>query len=1253
MIRTLKYFDNKTKLPTALAQFFKDIDVPINQTGDAPGSIENVLSAERAQAFKSICQDAYFYGLVNNDAFEGIDTNLRLNNFRGKSYDAILVFGIDIKRLNTEGEEIAPTRTQLFNMCRAFNKEYPEMPVVVVFRYLNHFISIGVCERLAYKRTDKQGDKIGKVSLIRDIDTRDGKTHEGHRRILGSLAIQRSGKNAVNTFEQLYNYWISVLNVSILNKRFYEEISNWYFWALREVTFPNEPQLQSNESKEQYDERLKTHRANNVIRLITRLIFTWFLKEKKLIPDTIFDIDELTEVVDFKSLIPSEDSSSSVYYTAILQNLFFATLNQEMDSRRFKSDKTFQGRNEDFDNKTVYRYKDYFKSEAAAIRLFKDIPFLNGGLFECLDQPAKKIVIDGFSEKEQPHFPNRLFFQKEDIAYDLNDDYGTKGKKYKVKGIIEILKSYKFTVAENTPLEEEVALDPELLGRIFENLLASYNPETKTSARKQTGSFYTPREIVNYMVDESLLAYLKNAILESHAGALELGKQQIKIFEAQPNKKGQLALETLPNTSKWQGKESELDAKLRSLFAPDNSQPFTDEADIQHLINALDNCKILDPACGSGAFPMGILHRMVALLHKLDPNNTRWKQRQLDNADTIEDTTAREEAIKAIEKAFDKNELDYGRKLYLIENCIYGVDIQPIAVQIAKLRFFISLICEQKMDDTEGVENNRGVLALPNLETKFVAANTLIGLDTANLIKPVAVEKLTKERKELHHRIFSAKRYSQKKIYRSREEELRTKIKDELMIFNSGGNIQQLADWNPFDQNASAPFFDADWMFNIKNGFDIVIGNPPYHQLSKDNSAQVFYKNYLKNRYKTSGGRLNTFIFFTHLGIELLKKNGIISFIIPNTILTQEYYKETRKYILDKTELKQVVSYEELPFENAVVENISFVAIKKTLDNYPILHFTSDINNVKFDISKWKAEFYKTETLSFNFRSNSLTEIINRDSVELSSICAINQAIALKGDKLLSVRKENPNKEYYRLLDGRNIDKYQIKWIDTFLDYDLNKIHSCKTKDIFLSKEKLFFRRVSNKLVFAYDNEQFFALNTLVVVNLKESLYFKLKYLLGVLNSRLINYYYVNKHKSTKIVFSEIQAKSVGELPIKNLVLKKQILFEYLVNILIYQKRTPSVPAYIGQYFEQVIDGMVCELYFEEEMKSKGVDIIGLVSQDLAALPPFDTLSDEDKQAQIHTLYRKWTAPASEINNRLVLMPVRSPDVLGVILEGK
>jgi hypothetical protein len=579
------------------------------------------------------------------------------------------------------------------------------------------------------------------------------------------------------------------------------------------------------------------------------------------------------------------------------------------------------------------------------------------------------------------------------------------------------------------------------------------------------------------------------------------------------------------------------------------------------------------------------------------------------------------------------------------------------------------LVCEQT--PTDNANDNYGILALPNLETKFVAANTLIGLkkdfsDKLDLQND-ELKVLKNQLLDIRHKHFSAPNVNEKHKLRKQDAELRKDIKAYLIESSTKPNAykiellknqllelksqkkqyedekwedttlkpkqqvaldfgfdtlpetqptiflidvnkqkrdeidalikqteneiireeskthidgfedeaEKLAHWNPYDQNTSSPFFDPEWMFGIKEGFDVVIGNPPYHQLSKDASATDDYKLYLKNRFNTSGGRLNTFIFFTHLGVQILKQNGVISYIIPNTILSQDYYKETRKYLLDETIIKKIVSYDHLPFENAVVENITFVCVKNKIENNLIYHYVDNFRTIISDFVKQKADFYKTDTYTFNFKSNELTDKIAENSINLGSICLINQAIALKGDKSLSLRSENSDFKYYRLLDGRNINRYSINWSGVYLDYDVNRIHSCKNKLIFLTDEKLLFRRVSAKLVFAYDNEQYFALNTIVVVNLIDKDTFNLKYLLSILNSKLIDYYYFNKHKSTKTVFSEIQARSVSELPIKYS--NKQALFITLVDqILSFKKENPQSDTTI---LEQQIDNLVYKLY--------------------------------------------------------------------------
>ena len=765
------------------------------------------------------------------------------------------------------------SRTALASIAREINKCYA-MPALLIFQH-GHALTFAIINRRPSQR-DGDRDVLEKVTLIKDIDVVN--PHRAHLDILAELSLDALyQQHGFTNFLELHQAWQKTLDTSELNRRFFKEIADWYFWAVDSVTFPPDKEGQGGSIGD--DETV--HNATCIIRLITRLIFVWFLKEKGLVPNALFDEDNLVD------LLTNLDAAESTYYKAILQNLFFATLNQEMNTPEKPDIRKFRGEGRQHYNITsLYRYKRYFKDPDAALHLFASIPFLNGGLFECLDKPdpddAKTILrIDGFSDRDDNPLsvPNELFFS-EPQAVNLNAVYGTKNSQYTVRGLIHILNRYKFTITENTPIEQEVALDPELLGQVFENLLAAYNPETGTTARKQTGSFYTPREIVNYMVDESLIAYLQNALS---------GRSDLRIATLD------IAIET----------------KLRHLLTyNDEPHQFTD-AEVERLINAIDTLKILDPACGSGAFPMGILHKLVFLLSKLDPRNAQWRQRQIDRvqntiteAEKIDDSIIRENTIEELEgeieninEAFERNALDYGRKLYLIENCIYGVDIQPIATQIAKLRFFISLIVEQRIDDTR---ENRGVRPLPNLETKFVAANTLLGVEKPAQMSLRNPEIDTKEQalEEVRRRHFTARTPRTKDRYRQQDAALRAEIS--ALLQQDGfpsETTEQIARWDPYDQNTSADFFDPEWMFGITDGFDVVIGNPPYVRQEKIKHL----KPTLKKHYTCYTGAADLYVYFYERGLQLLSPNGIHTFICSNSWLDVNYGAPLQKYLLDNT----------------------------------------------------------------------------------------------------------------------------------------------------------------------------------------------------------------------------------------------------------------------------------------------------------------------------------------------------------------
>lgn len=535
----------------------------------------------------------------------------------------------------------------------------------------------------------------------------------------------------------------AAFSVEALTKMFYKDLFEWYLTAIdpaSNITFPNNPALEDDDRDD-----IET----KIIRLITRIMFVWFIKQKDLVSAKLFEADYLETIL--KNFDP-ESTTDGTYYNAILQNLFFATLNRAISDKDGNT-RGFAKTVGKTDLKTLYRYAELFKiSEDDVVTLFADVPFLNGGLFECLDKTktlngvSQAYYFDGFSRnaskfsnghyKYRATIPNNLFFDEN-------------------HGLFAILSKYNFTIEENTPEEQQVALDPELLGKVFENLLGAYNPETKETARKESGSFYTPREVVGYMVDESLIAYL---------GGTDF---------------------------------------IRDLFSSDFKYDSNKVNEYQATAGKLKAIKVLDPACGSGAFPMGLLNRIIDILQRIAPDQSVYQQ-----------------------------------KLHIIENCLYGSDIQSIAVQITKLRFFISLICDCERDESKP---NFGIPVLPNLETKFVAANSLIEMKKNaehNLFENPEIETTKEKLSEIRHRHFLAKSWTEKSSLRKQDQETRERLASLLAEDNDFApeDAKQLAEWNPYDQNAVSSFFDPEWMFGVSSGFDIVIGNPPYIQL-QNNSA--------------------------------------------------------------------------------------------------------------------------------------------------------------------------------------------------------------------------------------------------------------------------------------------------------------------------------------------------------------------------------------------------------------------------------
>jgi len=696
----------------------------------------------------------------------------------------------------------------------------------------------------------------------------------------------------------------TAFDVEAVTAKFYTEIANWYFWAREHATFPKDAPVDADGKP-----------SLALIRLLTRLIFCWFLRRKRnpqtnegLLPDVLFEVSGIRQVL--KDASPE----ARTYYPAILQNLFFATLNTEMDKTGTKPNRRFieEGdgqRSDDHMIHTLWRHTRLLRDPDAFDRLLRGVPFLNGGLFECLDDRVQKgkstfteeIRIDGFSSDlaKQPKLPNFLFFGPDQVV-NLSSTYGdSTHRRESVSPLLTILNRYNFTLTENTPLEQEVALDPELLGHVFENLLAAYNPETGIVARNATGSFYTPRVVVDWMVDQALLVYLSKALARANKTAA-------------PDKP---------------------DERLHQLLSWEDTPHGFSSEETEVLIDAIDHLKAIDLACGSGAFPMGLLQKLVHVLRKLDPENDGWRRRQEAALDTFDSAPTREEAAKAIHRAFARDNDDYGRKLYLIENCLYGVDIQPIACQIAKLRFFIALIVDQTIDPKEP---NYGILPLPNLETKIVAANSLLGLQRGQLLLGSdRVRQLEKQLQQVRHDYFTARRYKDKKALRARDKELCAELATAL---TDGGecspyDAKRLAEWNPYDTNKEATFFDPAWMFGLptsghddKGVFHLVIGNPPYVRQEQLRNISVTgsdgkprpLKDVLKELYECYTGTADLYVYFFERSFQLLHIGGVLSFITSNKYMRAAYGERLRTYLFYATHPRVILDFGDSPVFTSV-----------------------------------------------------------------------------------------------------------------------------------------------------------------------------------------------------------------------------------------------------------------------------------------------------------------------------------------------
>ena len=820
------------------------------------------------------------------------------------------------------------------------------------------------------------------------------------------------------------------------------------------------------------------------------------------------------------------------FYDEVLEELFFNALNTKREN-----------------NKIKLGDEEYI------------VPYLNGGLFE--------------SDK----------YDDTDLAISNKD----------LRQVLELFDSYNFTVIEDTPHDSEIAIDPEMLGRVFEDLLED---------RKDKGAFYTPREIVHYMCQQSIINYLSNS---------------------------------------FDDKESINELVLKQ--STDNQFIRKNAKEIQ---NKLFNIKILDPAIGSGAFPMGMLHEIVQVLSNID-------------------------------KTANIGEL----KRKVIEYCIYGVDIEHSAVEIAKLRFWLSIV----VDEEEPTP-------LPNLFYKIMVGNSL--LETINGDNPLKQHGNTNEIKFLNkkfHKFFNTSNNKEKKqIKQEIKENIITVLSKEMKKLDIQPKLEMdKKEQKEYDENIEKynllsniieeykdkGFTTQLFLYNIyfkevmDNGrFDVVIGNPPY--VRQEKIKELKSKKEIQD-FKSYCGTADLYIYFFEKGYKLLKENGVLSYITSNKYTRAKYGKDFRKFVLENTNILEYIDFNGVKvFESATVDT-SILTYKKSLikDN----NFTYCDINEKYKKGTELNKFIGDK--GFNYSQNDLSEdsfsfstqndlrikkqiekmgtILKKWDIKIyrGMLTGFNEAFIIDGktkDELIA--KDIKNAEIIKpLLRGRDIEKYSYNFADKWIinthnglkkeniapininDYPLIKEHldkyygklekrsdkgdtpynlrNCAYLKEF-SKENITWQRVTKEPIFCMTKKD---------LNISDSMAFIVsdsnKYLMAILNSKTL-FFYVDKishqYGTTGYLLSN---QYVEQLPIPQISKQKQKPFEILADYILFAKEQDMKNE--ASLFESIIDGMVYDLYFEDDMKKVDCFITSRVEEIVKPFGKYD--NDNDKNMLIKVIY--------------------------------
>ena len=1025
--------------------------------------------------------------------------------------------------------------------------------------------------------------------------------------------------------ERLYNLeqsrfrledFFEAFNVEPVSKKFFDEYKNLYKTFsdyisgedqfkeifLAEITDIN------NKSEKDITNEVDKNIRNFVSRLLGRMVFLYFLQKKHWLGASNTEYKDGSNTF-LSDLFFNDKESQNDYYEKYLSPIFFNALN------------TPDRKNEEFklhNGKTVC------------------IPFLNGGLFEEEQEPKAHRKIQ---------FPTSYF-----------------------EMLFNFFNGYNFTIYENSPEEHTVAVDPEMLGHIFENLI-DYN--------KDTGTFYTPKEIVQYMTQESLIEYLNTHVNRERKD-------------------------------------------LENLVKNHYIKPFSN-AELEKINQHLEEVKICDPAIGSGAFPMGILQEIFNL------------------------------------KAVINYQLGYEVwspatvKQNIIQKSIYGVDLDEGAVEIARLRFWLSLVVDEGMPKP-----------LPNLSYKILVGNSLVNkfeglpveidwsLDSTKegffaqdiieekikLLNEISIKQKDyffatgKEKNKLHQQItrlkleilskelevmittkgtdFKSMTKNSKKQNEIYEQTI--KWKDALNKINSLKNQNEIA-FSHFDWALDFPeILNPNIIDKEERGFDIVIGNPPYIQIQKMGKDVIELEQQNYQTFKRTG---DIYALFYEKGLNLLKNKGTLSYITSNTWMRTKFGEDLRDYFLNNVKIKNLVNFEDTQiFPSATVE-VNILIANKDVWNFPI-----NATVVKGHLNKSKsiADYVENNYSEIEYLDKEgwvildnknflLKKEIEKVGVKLKNwdldfyrgfLTGFNDAFFIdEKTKNEIIQKEPQAKEIIKpLLRGREIKKYFFEKTNNYVIFTHNgytngkkekvpkinieefpkvknhldqywteiekradqgdtpyNLRNCAYVETF-DKEKIVWLAISDKPAFALDTEKMYITAPAYIMTSDRN-----KYLLSFLNSKIMEWYLDKVSSSTGQGTNQWSKIFVEQLPIPIIEDFRKSLLENIVDIINFTKKTqPKIidiidNNHISNFFEEVIDAVVFEIYFPEEMQEKSITVIAQIEELLKKhqAENFENLNDEDKRNRIASIYKELSTGI--VQEKMADFILKSPDILKPILQ--